>query len=82
MDRDEALSTLALAEEAEPELTGPRVAEWLDQLDAQHDRIGHALAWFLDHGESRQALRLGRPFGASGWSEATSPRDESGLSGR
>jgi len=59
MDRDGALSTLALAEEAEPELTGPRVAEWLDQLDAQHDRIGHALAWFLDHGESRQALRLG-----------------------
>lgn len=59
MDRDEALATLALAEEAQPELTGPRAAEWLDRLEAQHDRIRGALAWFLEHGGEREALRLG-----------------------
>jgi non-specific serine/threonine protein kinase len=58
MDRDEALSILAFAEKAEPELTGPRVAEWLDRLDAQHDRIRDALAWLLEH-DDRKALRLG-----------------------
>jgi len=58
MDRDEAHTILALAEEAEPELTGPRVAEWLDRLEAQHDRIRDALAWFLKHGGEAEALRL------------------------
>lgn len=58
MDRDEAHSTLALAEEAQPELTGPRAAEWLDRLEAQHERIRHALAWFLEHGGEREALRI------------------------
>jgi tetratricopeptide (TPR) repeat protein len=59
MDRDEAHSILALAEEAEPELTGPRAAEWLDRLDAEHDRIPNALTWLLEHGSEREALRLG-----------------------
>lgn len=59
MDRDEAHSTLALAEEARPELTGLRVTEWLDRLEAQHDRIRDALAWFLEHGGEREAVRLG-----------------------
>jgi tetratricopeptide (TPR) repeat protein len=59
VDRSEALSTLALAEEARLELTGPQVREWLDRLQAQHDRIRDALVWFLEHGGEREALRLG-----------------------
>ena len=38
---------LALAEHAEPELSGPRVAEWLRRLDADLDNMRAALEWSL-----------------------------------
>jgi predicted ATPase/DNA-binding SARP family transcriptional activator/DNA-binding CsgD family transcriptional regulator len=39
---------LALAEEAEPELSGPRQAEWLDRLETEHDNFRAALSWTLE----------------------------------
>jgi predicted ATPase/DNA-binding winged helix-turn-helix (wHTH) protein len=50
---------LALAEAAEPELTGPRQATRFDQLEREHDNLRAALACFLESGEGELALRLG-----------------------
>jgi predicted ATPase/DNA-binding SARP family transcriptional activator/DNA-binding CsgD family transcriptional regulator/Flp pilus assembly protein TadD len=41
---------LALAEEAEPELKGPRQVEWLDRLETEHDNLRAALSWSLGRG--------------------------------
>ncbi|MCA1698353.1 MAG: AfsR/SARP family transcriptional regulator, partial [Actinobacteria bacterium] len=49
---------LRLAEQAEPELTGPRQREWLERLEAERANLRSALEWSLSHGESEQALRL------------------------
>ena len=48
---------LALAERAEPELTGPRVVEWLRRLELELDNIRAALEWSLDN-DARLGLRL------------------------
>ena len=41
---------LALAEEAKPELEGPRQVEWLDRLQTEHDNLRAALSWSLERG--------------------------------
>jgi len=53
---------LALAEEAEPELTR-NAQTWLDRLDREHDNIRAAMGWYVDHRQAELALR----FGAAIW---------------
>lgn len=50
---------LGLAEEAEPELRGPRQATWLEWLDAEQDNLRTALAWSVEGGEPEVGLRIG-----------------------
>ncbi len=54
---------LALAEEAEAELTGNAQTAWLDRLEREHDNIRAAMAWYVDHRQAELALR----FGAAIW---------------
>ncbi len=49
---------LALAETAEPELTGRKQALWLNRLETEHDNLRGALAWSLDQPEAEVGLRL------------------------
>ena len=49
---------LALAEEGEPELRGPRQGEWLERLEAEHDNLRAALSWSLEGGDSELGQRV------------------------
>jgi predicted ATPase/DNA-binding CsgD family transcriptional regulator len=48
-----------LAERAEPELTGPRQAVWLERLDRERDNFRAAASWAAGRGEIETMLRLG-----------------------
>jgi predicted ATPase/class 3 adenylate cyclase len=50
---------LALAEEAEPELTKAGQATWLRRLEVEHDNLRAALDWLESSGDHASALRLG-----------------------
>ena len=50
---------LELAERAEPELRGPRQADWLRDLGEDNDNLREALAWFHAQGEVELGFRLG-----------------------
>jgi predicted ATPase/class 3 adenylate cyclase len=58
-----AMFYVRLAEKAEPELTGPRQAMWLQRFEREHDNLRAALQWGLVPGEDghrrEMALRLG-----------------------
>jgi predicted ATPase/DNA-binding SARP family transcriptional activator/DNA-binding CsgD family transcriptional regulator len=54
---------LAMAEEAEPELSGPQQDLWVGRLDTEHDNLRAALSWALQRGEGENGLR----FGAALW---------------
>jgi predicted ATPase/DNA-binding CsgD family transcriptional regulator len=49
---------LALTEETEPELKGPRQVELLDRLEEDHDNLRAAIRWALEQGGAEMALRL------------------------
>jgi len=49
---------LALAEEAEPQLTGPNQREWYGRLRTEQDNIREALAYACDTGDGERALML------------------------
>ena len=49
---------VALAEEAEPGLAGSDQARWLAHVEGEHDNLRVALAYALETGDSRSALRL------------------------
>ncbi len=47
-----------LAETAELELSGLQQADWLHDLECEHDNLRAALAWCTRQGETEMALRL------------------------
>lgn len=51
----------ALADMAEP-YEGPRQAWWLNRLELEHDNLGAALRWYVEHRQTEQALRLAGPL--------------------
>jgi DNA-binding CsgD family transcriptional regulator/tetratricopeptide (TPR) repeat protein len=56
--RRHALWCLALAEEAEPGLTGAQQQAWTERLEPEHDNLRAALSWLLERGEAELGLRL------------------------
>jgi predicted ATPase/transcriptional regulator with XRE-family HTH domain len=54
---------LSFAEEAEPELRGPRQVLWLDRLEEEHANIRAALAYLCASSRSEEALRLAGAVG-------------------
>jgi len=57
-ERTHAGYFLALAEEAEPKLFGPRDVEWLERLEEEHDNMRAALSWALEEAQAELGLRL------------------------
>jgi len=55
--RSHAEYFLAIAEEAEPELSGPQQRDWLERLEVEHDNMRGALSWSLEDGPET-ALQL------------------------
>jgi predicted ATPase/DNA-binding CsgD family transcriptional regulator len=49
---------LALSEEAEPELLGPRENQWYERLEEEHDNIRAALSWALKGADPELGLGL------------------------
>ena len=61
--RSHALYYVALAERAEPKLTGPEQGVWFSRLEWTQDNLRAALRWLLDHDEGEQAVRLAAALG-------------------
>jgi predicted ATPase/DNA-binding XRE family transcriptional regulator len=61
--RAHAFHFLDLAEQAEPQLTGPQPVAWFDRLEAERANLRAALQWSCDHGEADVGLRLAGALG-------------------
>lgn len=57
--RRHAAHFLALAEEAEVQLTRSAQSAWLNRLEQEHANLREAVAWLVENGETEQVLRLG-----------------------
>ncbi len=57
--RRHALAFLAIAERAEPHLTGPKQLVWLDRLEREHDNLRAAVMWAVDRSQDEIGLCLG-----------------------
>lgn len=65
MHRRFAMYYLALAQAAEPALSGSQQYAWLNRLEREHDQVRAALGWMLHVGNIEDAARLAtalRPF--------------------
>ncbi len=60
---------LALAEEAEPNLTGPNQAIWLNRVASEQDNLRAALVFFDASGDRGSALRLAGALGRFWWTQ-------------
>src|SRR5207302_440438 len=58
---------LALAEEAQPELSGPNQNARHQQLDLEHDNLNAALEYLIEQRDVRKALRLAAALGQFWW---------------
>ncbi|MGI8553304.1 MAG: ATP-binding protein, partial [Dehalococcoidia bacterium] len=58
IQRRHAIHFLALAEEAEPKLTGREQHGWLDRLEREHDNLRATHDWFRAEEEGEPGLRL------------------------
>jgi predicted ATPase/DNA-binding XRE family transcriptional regulator/Tfp pilus assembly protein PilF len=47
-----------LAEQADPQLTGPDQRQWLNRLETEHDNLRGAMRWAIDAGAAELALRI------------------------
>ncbi len=54
----QAAHCLALAQAAEPELSGREQLLWLQRLDGDHENLRAALRWLQDRGKAEDFLRL------------------------
>jgi predicted ATPase/DNA-binding CsgD family transcriptional regulator len=62
--RRHALYYVASAEQADPELTGPKQGLRFNRTEWHHDNLRAALRWLLDHDEGELALRLATVLGS------------------
>jgi predicted ATPase/class 3 adenylate cyclase len=57
--RDRHLNAfIALSDQAQPHLFGPRRKEWLDRLEEDHDNFRAAFDWAVASGDARRAMEL------------------------
>ncbi|MCW5849426.1 MAG: tetratricopeptide repeat protein [Anaerolineae bacterium] len=59
MRQNHAAYYRALAEEAEPKLTGAQQAQWLNRLEAEHSNLRAALDWLAESGDDEGAWAMG-----------------------
>ncbi len=58
---------LRLAEEAEPQLSGPQQISWFQRLEREHDNLRTALSWFLEQGPHSQSRELALRLSGALW---------------